>query len=103
MHTCKQACHVFHAPCVQEGTTGLTFSSGWASLDEYYKVVPGEVTVVTGGFRPNVDHAPESTLSALLLGAVATHHKTLFVSHRPTGQLCHAVRIVDAVTEHFVQ
>lgn len=40
---------------------------------------------------------------ALLVDTLVTHHKTLLISHRPTGQLCHAVSTVDAIIEHFAQ
>lgn len=33
----------------QKGASGLSaMSTGWPSLDRYYKVVPGELSIVTG-------------------------------------------------------
>ena len=41
------------APCdplvAQADPTQLGVSTGWPSLDAMWKVVPGEVTIVTGG------------------------------------------------------
>ena len=33
---------------MQEDPTDLGVSTGWKSLEEYYKVIPGELTIVTG-------------------------------------------------------
>ena len=37
-----------HHIIFQSDPTELGVSSGWAGLDQYYKVVPGELTIVTG-------------------------------------------------------
>jgi hypothetical protein len=35
----------------QEDSTELGVSTGWRALDDLYKVIPGELTIVTGESR----------------------------------------------------
>ena len=70
-------------------------STGWPELDEYYTVMPGEFTVVTGA--PN---AGKSEILDAILVNLATYHDWRFIMFTPENQPYE--RHVAKIMEKFV-